>query len=347
MDSEEQLGVPTTPSSVYWMKKDQLIAYLKEEGQAVDPAANVTLLRKQAVQYIRTLATDNSSSEKELTQVSPQRDNLFMKALEHVPLLHSLNPHEVLKFFVATDRLYDMHLVSEIYFLQSLLIKTTDFALECLTQHLKTGANYVEFKKRVLEFACPKRVYEQCKIKYVMRFQEPHESFHDFVQSVVNHHRALNMNLAEEELVETILDNVSPLTKQHFPPCALPCNLKGLYELTIKVEASLRTTSEYLLQHPPVVTDVKPSERKVSLPRNSCQLIGKVEQGKYQVDPRGPRVRCGNCSVLGHKSDACAKQFVPMEKRKCFRCNTMGHIAKYCMKASSSGNFRGGGAGVQ
>lgn len=146
------------------------------------------------------------------------------------------------------------------------------------------------------------------------------------------------------DLVATILENVSPLTK-HFSHGSLPCTLNNLYEWTIKVEAYLRTTAEYVRQHTPAATDVRPCVNKESLLGATFQSVCKVQGGKRELDVRGSMVRCGNYSVLGHRSETCQKDFVPFGMRTFFKCKGTGHIAKLCSRATRTGYlWEGGGS---
>nr|CAD7434796.1 unnamed protein product [Timema monikensis] len=65
----------------------------------------------------------------------------------------------------------------------------------------------------------------------------------------------LNTDLEESELVNTILENVSPLTGRHFVFSDKPTSIQDLYSLASLIEGTLISEKEYLNAHSPGMGD--------------------------------------------------------------------------------------------
>lgn len=331
----------TSTSFIYVMRKEELQKYLLEAEQSFEADDTVSTLRAIAVKYVRGLGDGVSTAlpPKE-SQVSATRENLFLKALEPIPALHGTEIEQVLSFIIATDRLSDMALVSDIFFLQCLITKVSGLILDTLSETLQTMPSYEAFKTRILEYACPARVLEHCKSVYVKRFQTPNESFPAFVQSIVNYHRALNLKFKEIDLVQMILENANPVTKHHLPRSETPTTLKELRACTVKVENNLRVTADYLRMYSPV----NPSKCQLMQASDDSVAVGignfsrKVSLNQAN-DVRQTTIRCSNCTGFGHKAVLCPNQFVPYHSRLCFKCMQPGHVSLNCTKRFNQGNF--------
>lgn len=315
---------------VYEMKKEALQAYLKDADIAYAETDTVTVLRKRAVEYVRGLTTSegHSSTVGNDTQVSAQQQALLCKALDAVPLVLTSNFDEVIQFLVAVDRLYDLKLVNETFFVQYLLSKVSGLVLDLLNVSIQSGQTYPQFKESVLQHTCPARTRHHCIQAYVRRFQHPHEPLASFIQSIVSSERALNMQMAENELVSIITQNMTPLAKQHRPPGPLPTTLVALRAWAVEVENELVTTREFLREHAPQGDRVSHSfERRPPRPMRAEARVASVTPF---APPVYRSIRCGNCSVFGHASGDCPSPRFSMRERMCFKCRAKGHLAFQC-----------------
>lgn len=272
-------------------------------------------------------------------KVSATHENLFLKSLENVPMLHTATPENALTFLIATDKLRNMLLVPEVHLLQCLVTKCTNLFLDILTQVLQDKPDYMTFKIRVLQYVCPPRTLEQCKHEYIHRFQRPNESLPVFIESICSYERALNLDLSEALIVQIIIDNLNPLTKQHLPPGNYPSTLADLRIWSIQVESNLRATADFFKLHPPA--DMQHQSNSNVNMEHSAQLFHTtpvshaptlVKNVKHDVvvDTRASFTRCSNCTRYGHRSFECRQAFIPHEQRSCFGCKRAGHIMKDC-----------------
>ncbi|KAJ8883452.1 hypothetical protein PR048_015295 [Dryococelus australis] len=183
---------------------------------------------------------------------------------------------------------------SEDDLLKGLSLKCEGLPLQLLTEEINSenGGSFESFKNKVLTSLFPSRVRRGHERDLVLRLQKPAEPLY-----------ALSVDLAEDELVGIILDNVSPHVRAL---CAL---------------LPAPTTRSKL-------KDVRSREINIELP---CPCFLRLQpRSSGPCDAQGNSRRCSNCSVRGHLHSECKLAARSLEEHKCFRCLQPGHLRSNC-----------------
>jgi hypothetical protein len=81
---------------------------------------------------------------------------------------------------------------------------------------LNSGSSFEQFHFDVLQFFVPRRLFESLKQNLFRRLQHSDESFPAYVSSVRDAALVLKLPVSEQEIINNILDGLSPAQRSHF-----------------------------------------------------------------------------------------------------------------------------------
>nr|CAD7410564.1 unnamed protein product [Timema cristinae] len=215
------------------------------------------------------------------------RSKVVSDWLSRIPVCDGQNCSALFAFLLEVDKVLKLHLIEDPEILVLCLGKTSGFSTHLFSEGISHGIPLYSLVSR--------RDRERLFSEFIYRFQFPHESFRMFNLSVSEAASILNLKLREPQIVEIILENVSPLTRRYFVFSPLPCSFLELYSLASKIEGSLLAEREYFDKHP--ITISKPSRSFTPFDASSKNKFGQLASTRmppavnrtYDSKTRGPQ----------------------------------------------------------
>lgn len=319
-------------SFVYNMTKDALASFLEDEYQHIaDPDVTLKVLRKTAVKLIREFSDCSSadgSGDKRMGPVSFSVSDISIikDSLVPVPNLSTCEPHLVLSFLVAVTTAINQNPGGDAVLLKLLGSKVSGRIAHLLRDELQLASpSFAHFKMVVLELVFPPDIKRRFVQIYVDRLQRPDEPLHAFVDTVLEHEKALELGMSELDVISVIMSNLRPCYKNMCPLGSNPPSLSALYVLLGNMENRLFEQSQYYSVYAPPAT---PRQGQiVNSQLAACTAV--APQGRSPVTSPAT-VRCANCCLRGHSTRSCPSPPVAFNERCCFRCKGSGHLRSAC-----------------
>ncbi|KAJ8868083.1 hypothetical protein PR048_031892 [Dryococelus australis] len=102
-------------------------------------------------------------------------------------------------------------------------------------QEMSEGENYV----------IPSHVKRDCERDRIDHFQRPSETVIEFVDTIISSQGALGLELANEGIVNTVLENLLPCHRAFCPLSLTPCTLDELRTLAMEVQTRMAAQHEF------------------------------------------------------------------------------------------------------
>ncbi|KAJ8894063.1 hypothetical protein PR048_006673 [Dryococelus australis] len=180
-------------SWIYALKHEELAGLLEDFNVEFDLSSAVVDLRRRAVQVVH--AQDEVASSLQTTQqsippvvIQPlySSSKLLFRSLDQLPALTTLEPANILLFFINIFNMAQSHLCSEVELLKAIGIKLQGHVLQLLHEEFacQPDCSFKGFKLRVLQALFPSPVRRYCVLEFVYRFQRPEEAAVEFVESI-------------------------------------------------------------------------------------------------------------------------------------------------------------------
>ena len=224
--------------------------------------------------------------------------NPLSEVIQRLPVVDGLDLEALLKFLRILFQLADFPGLSERTLLELIYPYCRGSMAERLTSTLRDGGGIDHFHREVLDAFIPGRLREQLRHKHFYRVQASGEALAHFVSSIKDAARILRLGLPEPEIIQTILEGVTPQERSRLVFAERPrsfIDLDRLCALSKTIQGN---------------DDTRGHEARRSADRQAVER--RVGQSGSQDSRSAPIQSCD------------ARESV------CFRCHRPGHIARYC-----------------
>lgn len=136
--------------------------------------------------------------------------NPLSSVLGSLSIIDGLQVDQLLNFIEVLFRAKDFPGMSDTLLLQLIFPHCQEPLLEILVSCLESGANFEEFHTRLLENFVPGRLRENLRQQKFYRLQKQGEELASFVSSIKLAAKVLKVGLTEKEIVNVIIEGVTP-----------------------------------------------------------------------------------------------------------------------------------------
>ncbi|KAJ4447483.1 hypothetical protein ANN_09490 [Periplaneta americana] len=165
---------------------------------------------------------------------------VYLNLVRNLRLTDGKNPRLLMGFLMESIGIHALGLVGDREFILGLIPQTSGLLLEIFGRGIRFQWTWPILLERVVLELLPSRLREDLVRDYLSRrFQFPEENFLEFLDSVYRANVILNHYSTESQLIELILQNMSPCIRSHFVFQSRPRTIEELRELGRSVDNSL------------------------------------------------------------------------------------------------------------
>jgi hypothetical protein len=224
--------------------------------------------------------------------------------LRKLPVVDGGDIDQLLYFLASIQKLIKFMGVSS----QDLLLMLTPYCVgtmsSLLRNALERGSNWDTFHQDVLNFFLPGRLRHKITTERVYRLQGPNESLANFVGSVKETAEILRLSLTEGELLQAILEGLSPAERSRLSLCPRPMTLRELELLFTTSHSFQLADDQRRIQQGQF--DVTSGQVNAVM---SPTMPSSARDGQFRRT-----VVCWNCGERGHPRRLCPKNKVMVSK---------------------------------
>lgn len=159
--------------------------------------------------------------------------NPLSPLLQNLPIVDGLDVEKLLKFLGMVFQTRGFPGINDHSLLQLIAPYCRGPLLDRLTSVIVRQGNLGLFHKEVMEFFIPDRYRERLKLERFYRPQGRRESLADYVASVKEAGRVLMVSMAEQEIVQTIVEGMNPEERSRLVFANRPTSFAELDKLCI------------------------------------------------------------------------------------------------------------------
>lgn len=246
--------------------------------------------RTVILELIKYIRPTSGSDEAELVQ--------FLKQLKPIFELDQENTHEIIKLLIP---------------------KVTGQMFTIWMKAVSVRVNWTVLHREILCYFLTSLRLRELQMLMIERPQSPGESFMDFVEEVVASAFALQAQLTEEEVIESILSRCTPETRTHFMFGERPRNLDGLRLFASRISNSIKSDQRYF-------GGIRPNREPVYHP----SLSGPTSHPPTHFSPQNYQPQSRYESLPYPPTPAWTPQLSHQNVRVCYRCGSQGHVQRQC-----------------
>lgn len=231
--------------------------------------------------------------------------NPLTPLLQALPCVDGLEVHKLLKFLGDLFRIREIPGVDDSLLLSLLIPYCRPPLSNLLNSVLGKNGRFEDFHRETLDTFVPGRMREDLKMRMFYRSQGLREGLAAYVTDVCLAGRILQVSLSEAEVVQVILDGITPEERSRLVFSSKPVTFSGL-------------------------------ERLVVTARNIQLIDQRREEESRSLDNRPPRPMVRQVATA---PEPVMHRPVPV----CYGCGRPGHIRRFCRQRPEPKNGQGGG----
>lgn len=221
--------------------------------------------------------------------------NPLTPLLQALPCVDGLEVHRLLKFLADLFRIREIPGVDDSLLLSLLIPYCRSPLSDLLNLVLSKKGNFEEFHRQTLQTFVPGRMREDLKMQMFYRSQGLRESLAAYCTEVRSASRVLRLDLSEEEVVQVILDGITPEERSRLVFCSKPVTFAELDQLVVTA------------RNVQLIDQRRVEGTREANQRTPRALVGQVSMGSGDV-PRRPVLICFGCGQRGHIRRFCRQQ---------------------------------------
>lgn len=218
--------------------------------------------------------------------------NPLYSIVKSLPEVDGLNETLLLQFFGKIFRMSDFSGVSDETILQLIFPYSRGPMAELVTRIMHQGGSLDSLHRETLDTFIPGRLREQLRQKYFYRVQAHDESLALFITSIRDAARVLRIDMPEREIVQVILEGVTPQERSRLVFAERPQGFDDLHRLCV-MSRSIQMADETRLS--------SQSRERSDNPHNPPQR----QRGLSLNRRRGDDPVCFHCRQPGHLMRSC------------------------------------------